>query len=156
MSIEDQPTQQIHRPTTPPAPLPGPLSPANPQPATPTDETFDSGSTEVLSLEEIFDRQTTTQAPQRPVEQPPTARVTAAPVAPAPVTAPVAAPRIGAVPVRSAQSTGESRNRVLGDAAQAWRGGLDRSRTWLTSGDNAVIAATVLIAVLLLLAIGLF
>lgn len=153
MSIEDQPTQQIYRPTTPPpAPLPGPLNPARPQPVTPASDEAGNGTTEVLSLDELFDRaQTaTTPAPARPVEAP-----RAEPVV-APAAAPVAAPRIGAVPVRSVQQTGDGRGRVLGDAAQAWRGGLDRSRAWATAGDNALIAATALLALLLLIAVALF
>ena len=161
MSIEDQPTQQIHRPTTPaPAPLPGPLNlnSAGGQAAATTSDEATAGSTEVLSLDELFERPqpAATQAPSRPVEAPrvePVASFEAPRVEPA---APVAAPRIGAVPVSSASPTAGKRNRVLGDASQAWRGGLDRSRAWVTSGDNAVIVATVVIAVLLLLAIALF
>jgi hypothetical protein len=43
---------------------------------------------------------------------------------------------------------------MRGDAAAAWSAGLRRSRTWLEAGDNAVIAATVLVAVLLLVMVA--
>jgi hypothetical protein len=120
MSIEDQPTQEIRR-TAPPAPMPGSLNPVDDRS---TADAPESGSTEVLSLDDLFD------GPR--------------------------APRIGAVPVAAERQPAASAGRVLGDAATAWRGGLDRSRAWITSGDNTVIVATTLIALLLLLAIALF
>ena len=153
MSIEDQPTQQIRR-TPPPAPIPGSLNPVGDQsPQPPVD-----GSTEVLSLDDLFGapQAATTETP---VTQTPVAEtqapvvVTPTPVAPPPP----AAPRIGAVPVgKDQRPSGGHAGRVLGDAATAWRGGLDRSRAWLTTGDNTVIAATAVIALLLLLAVALF
>ena len=142
MSIEDQPTQQIRLPEN-------------------------SGSTEILSLDDLFDgpQPATTQAPPLPAESP---AVEAPPAEPAAVTppppaaappatpAPPAAPRIGAVPVASAQQTNAGASRPTGGAGEAWRAGLERSRTWLATGDNAVIAATAAIALLLLLAVALF
>jgi hypothetical protein len=153
MSIEDQPTQQIRR-TAPPTPMPGSLNPVGDRPGAP--EPTDDGSTEVLSLDDMFTgpQTATTEAPSRPVDAP-----RAEPVAadPAPVAPPApAAPRIGAVPVRAEPREAGGASRVLGDAASAWRGGLGRSRAWLTAGDNAVIAATAVIALLLLLAVALF
>jgi hypothetical protein len=146
MSIEDQPTQQIRRPQAP-TPMPGPLNPAYQPPV--EQSSADSGSTEVLSLDDLLD------GPSAPAPAPSTP-VPPAPVASAPVSrVEPAAPRIGAVPVRSGQPTHTS-SRLRGDAAVAWRGGLDRSRAWLTSGDNAVIVGTAMIAVLLLLAVALF
>lgn len=134
MSIEDQPTQQIRRPVTP-APMPAPLSPAAAGPvSTESDTSAGAGSTEILSLDDLF------ESPRAVATQPP---------APA-------APRIGAVPVSKASAAGNSRGRRGADAAKVWRDGLERSRAWLTSGDNAVIAATAVIAVLLLLAIAVF
>ncbi|HET6816094.1 MAG TPA: hypothetical protein VFH66_02555 [Mycobacteriales bacterium] len=151
MSIEDQPTQQIRRPGAPtPAPLPGPLNVARSQPPAPPADTA-AGSTEVLSLDDLFERQETptTQVPARPAEAP---RVQ--PVATTPAH-PVEAPRIGAVPVRSAEHRGD-RKRLAGDAAAAWHGGLDRTRSWLSAGDNMLIVGTALAALLLLLAVALF
>jgi len=153
MSIEDQPTQQIRRPEAS-APMPGTLNPTYRTPAPAPPDTAENGSTEVLSLDELLDGP--------PAATPPAA--TAVPITPAPAAAQApapasAAPRIGAVPVRSAQPTtptDSNSSRLRGDAAAAWRGGIDRSRTWLTSGDNAVVAATVLIALFLLLAVALF
>ena len=176
MSIEDQPTQQIQRPGAP-APMPGPLNPAAPPPAPAPEEMADNGSNEVLSLDDLLDGPATpalaspvAAAPAAPAATAATASVETPPVAatpitttpavppappPAPATAP-AAPRIGAVPVRSGQtSTPGTGGRLRGDAVAAWRGGLDRSRTWITAGDNAVIAATVLVALMLLLVVAL-
>ena len=151
MSIEDQPTQQIRRPQAP-TQMPGPLTPAYQPPV--EQSTADSGSTEVLSLDELLDGPAT-PAPSTPVAATPVATT---PVAPTPTYSrpEPAAPRIGAVPVASGEPTTGGNSRLRGDAAAAWRGGLDRSRTWLTSGDNAVIVGTALIALLLLLAVALF
>jgi len=149
MSIEDQPTEQIRRPGAP-TPMPGSLNPAyQPTPPVPDAE---NGSTEVLSLDDLLAGPAAAAPP--PVA---TAPVAAAAVASTPVAAsPPAAPRIGAVPVRSGQSsTPPTSSRLRGDAAAAWRGGLDRSRAWITAGDNAVIAATALVALLLLLVVAL-
>jgi hypothetical protein len=162
MSIEDQPTQQIRRPA-PPAPMPGSLGPVRDHgdPADPADPP-DSGSTEILSLDDLLSgpQAPTTEGPSRPVDSPRVEPVAETPTpaaeTPTPVAPPPAAPRIGAVPVSAEpQRTGRAGG-VLGDAASAWRGSLDRSRAWLTAGDNTVIVATAVIALLLLLAVALF
>jgi hypothetical protein len=141
MNIEDKPTEQIRRPATA-APLPGPLQPGRQQPSAPaTDDSAESGSTEVLSLDDVLDG---------PVTMP-------ASTLPPAAASPPAAPRIGAVPVGTTdQRTDDGHGARRADAVAAWRGGFDRSRAWVSSGDNVVIAATAVIALVLLLAVALF
>ena len=46
------------------------------------------------------------------------------------------------------------RERVISDARKAYDAGLARSRAWLKTGDNALIAATIAAALLLLLVVA--
>lgn len=97
MSIEDQPTQQLRRPAEPP--MPAPLNPTRPQNAAAA-STPDDG-TDVLSLDNLFERQNVATAPQAtttPASTTP-ASTTPAPTSPAPTT-PVAStpPAAPAVP----------------------------------------------------------
>ena len=153
MSIEDQPTQQIRRPQ-PVAPMPGPLTPADSQPATPPVAEPTEGATDVLPLDDIFDAPAAPPRPEAAV--PPAPAPTAAPTQP-PAQAPAPAParRIGAVPATPARREPGLVDRLRGDGAAAWQGGLTRSRDWLSTGDNAVIVATALVALLLLLVVAL-
>ena len=174
MSIEDQPTQQIRRPQ-PAAPMPGPLSPTEAQPAAPPVSDPNDGTTGVLSLDDIFEAPAATAGPEaavaatpapatapepEPAPEPAPPVASAQPVAaPAPVTSPAAPAagqrRIGAVPAAPARRQPGRVDRLRGDGAAAWQGGLTRSRDWLSAGDNAVIVATALVALLLLLVVAL-
>jgi hypothetical protein len=170
MSLEDQPTEQIRR-VQPAAPMPEPMNPAGPPPATsPPGENPNDGTTGVLSIDDLFEAPSTTAspaatttppAPQVTTTAPPSAGPPPAgstPVGPAPATpaAPVdGRPRIGAVP---AAPTGRGRgvtDRLRGCGVAGWPG-LTRSRDWLTTGDNAVIVSTACVVLLLLLAVALF
>src|SRR3954469_19685653 len=84
MSLEDQPTQQLRRPTDPP--MPAGLNPPRPQPTAPA-ETADDGGTDVLSLDNLFEGQTAAAAPMAatsPTPPPPPTRQLAAPAEPLP------------------------------------------------------------------------
>ena len=117
MSFENEPTQQIGRPPST-SPLPGPLNVAG----TPDTE---SDTTEVLSLDQLFD------AHQQPT--PPPAPETQALEAPAP------------------RQSGPSRaDRLRSDVTSAATATWARSRDWLTPADTALVAATVLVTLLLL------
>src|SRR4051794_506453 len=61
MSIEDQPTQQLRRPSDPPTPEPS--NSTRVQPAARA-ESPDDDTTDVISLDNLFERQTTATAPQ--------------------------------------------------------------------------------------------
>src|SRR3954470_7941068 len=97
MSIEDQPTQQLRRPSD--APTPEPLNPTRPQPAARA-ENPDDDTTDVISLDNLFERQATATAPQlRPTPASPPApwRRPVGPAAPPPPGAagrPSAEPRL--------------------------------------------------------------
>jgi hypothetical protein len=146
MSLEDQPTQQIRR-DPPAAPMPGSMNPAGPptEAAAPVENPND-GTTDVLSIDDLFDAPPKTRSPE----------VTAAPPTSTPA-APVGDQRrIGVVPAASNDRPRGFTDRLRGDGVAAWQGGLTRSREWLAVGDNAVIVATAFVAMLLLLAVGLF
>jgi hypothetical protein len=141
---DDAPTQQIRRPA-PPAPLPGPLdltgSSRGPD-RTPAD------TTEVLSLDELMDGAASppVAAPAPPL--PPPAAPPAPPLPPL-VAAPAPAPaaRRGPPPAR---------DRLRADATAALAGAGRRTEDWLRTGDHALIVATAVIAMLLLVAVGSF
>ena len=46
------------------------------------------------------------------------------------------------------------RERVLADAHRAYEAALERSRQWLKTGDNGLIAATALVALLLIVVVA--
>jgi hypothetical protein len=129
--LDDAPTQQL--PVA--APLPGPLNPAQPQ---------GGDGTQVLSVADIFaadDSAVGTAAPAAPV---------------APAVAP-ALPRAAAPPrdrTPAPPRTQPVRHRVQRDAATAATLASRRTRDWITAGDNGVVLATILVALLLILAIG--
>jgi hypothetical protein len=138
---DDTATQQLPRVQPP---LPGSLNPVRRPAADPAPETAEAQSaaqppadaTAELSIDDLM-------GPSRPVQ---TARPVAVPPPPAPSSA---------APVTSAAPAGPSVvDRMRGDAAAAWSAGLTRSRTWLDRGDNAVIAATAVVALLLLVMIA--
>jgi hypothetical protein len=70
-------------------------------------------------------------------------------MAPPSPTAPRAAPKPGAAPK-------PTRDRLRTDAAAAWAGAVRRTRTWLDQGDNAVVAATVAVALLLFIVVTVY
>ncbi len=98
-------------------------------------------------------------APVTPVPAAPTAASPTAPPPPPPAPAAPAEQRIGAVPVAPpAQKTPKGpslADRIRTDAGAAWRGGVSRSHTWLTTGDNAVIVATAIVLLALMLVVAL-
>ena len=141
-------------------PLPGSLDPVR-RPA--ADEAPEAESTAELSIDDLM-------GPARPVAAappvavpPPPPPVPARPVPPTPATPatpaapaapPTAHPATHATP-RPATPAGPSvTDRMRSDAAAAWSAGVRRGRTWLDTGDNAVIAATTFVAVLLLVMVA--
>ena len=116
--------------------------------------------TEVMSLDELMDlaAETSTPAPPQPDRPaatspqppppPPAASRPAMPRRPAPAAAAARAPA-PAVPAGP-----DLRQRVITDARRAYVAGVDRGREWLREGDNGLIAATVALALLLLLVVA--
>ena len=148
MSIENQPTQRLRRPSEPP--MPGSLDPTRPQP---TVGPANDGSTDMLSLDTIFEEPqaaTPTPAPQPLPPVPAERRVAERRVADR---------RVGVVPVATAASSaGRESNhshRLRHDSSAALRGGVAATGHWLTSGDNPLIVVTALVALALVLVIGL-
>jgi hypothetical protein len=112
----------------------------------PLDLTSDAASepdrTEVLSLDDLFDDGTASDA------APATADTATAPV-------PATAERHDPFHAGSAAApTVSTVGRIRDDARTAWDGARTRSRTWLRTGDNALIALTVVVAVLLIVVIA--
>jgi hypothetical protein len=156
MSIENQPTQRIRRP--------------------------DDGSTDVLSLDNLFEGPpaaevtTTPTAPPVASAQPiastqpvdPTQTVDPAePLPPTPVERRMANRRMAdrrlgdrradalpAAPPPAPRQPGAA-HRLQRDATVALRGGAARTGHWFTTGDNALIVATALVALALILVVGL-
>lgn len=153
----DEPTQQLRR-TPPQAPLPGPLNPAG------RTDTESSEPTAVLGLDELFEAQNPVQEARAvPAYEPapapavtptpapvPTYDAAAAPSYPLADPTPLAPPVASAAPYPVATAA-----RLRTDASIAARDTAERLQGWLRAGDNAVIAATIAIAVLLLLAVAL-
>jgi hypothetical protein len=146
MSIEDQPTQQLRR----------------------TSEPASDGSTDVLSLDNLFERQTAAAAPGKPTVPAAEPEAATQPIAPAePPPAPVerrvgerraADRRVGVIPVTASAPTKPQAaigQRLRGDTATAVRGGTTRARDWFITGDNALIIATALVAAMLILVVAL-
>jgi hypothetical protein len=172
MSLEDQPTQQLRRPTDPP--MPAGLNPTRPQPTAPV-ETADDGGTDVLSLDNLFEGQTA--APKATTSPtPPAAATTQLPVPAEPLPAePLPAERrvperrvaerrvtdrrVAVVPVTtSAAPEGRQQDlgqRLRGDSTAAMRGGMTQLRDWFTTGDHLLIVATILVALMLVLVVAL-
>jgi hypothetical protein len=170
MSIENQPTQRLRRPSEPP--MPAPLDPTRPQEAVPAG-TPDDGSTDVLSLDNLFERQTAAAAPEvttTPAATPATSVQPAGPVEPSPPASVerrvaerrVADRRVGnrradATPAAAAPVSRQSApaHRLRHDTNTALRSGVTRTGRWFTTGDNALIVVTALVALALVLVIGL-
>jgi hypothetical protein len=150
MSFEDEPTQQLRRPA-PPAPMPGPLDlTATPSDASAApDAETGTDQTDVLSLDEML-------SPPAPVSSREPAPVQSAPTAmaaPTVTTEPVEALPRGSVEL--ARPAGPSLARRVGtDARAAVDAGWRRGRTWIGEADNLLIAATVLVALLLIIVVA--
>lgn len=168
----DAPTQRIVRPDTKTQAiprLPGGLDPAR---SSDTARVQDD-STQVMSLDELMDlaaepRVRAQPAPPPPVTLPPAPPVPApapSPVAPSPVATaprqvpptPAARPRTepGQMTVLLARMRADGQ-RILGDARHASSAGMTVSRRWLETADNALITATVLVTLLLLIIVAAF
>jgi hypothetical protein len=143
--MTEDPTQRIYRPghhsrdaaDAPTTAMPGPLNLA----AAPDDTAADSSTTDVLSLDELFDGQqaapTWTAMPVVPVRSEP---MTPAPVAPA----------------RPPAARPAARSRLRSDAAAAWDDAVRHTHAWLRRADNALMLLTALVAVCLILAVAAF
>ena len=157
MSFEE-PTQRVRRPDAaaeaPTTALPGPLNLAE---ESPRDA---SGTTDVLSLDELFDGQTPSTEPAGSTEPAHRATVDEAPTWTAmPVVSvrsePVAMPDRDATPAAPAGTTpAPLGGRVRSDATAAWEAAVRRTRAWLAHDDNGLTLATALVAVILIIAIA--
>src|SRR3954451_11087398 len=170
MSIEDQPTQQLRRPSD--APTPEPLNPTRPQPAARA-ENPDDDTTDVISLDNLFERQATATAPQlrpTPASAPVASTQPVGPAEPSPPEAVerrsgerrladrrVAERRAGAVPAAPVPASPRPapNHRLRSDTTSAVHKGVTRTGHWFTTGDNALIVVTALVALALILVIGL-
>lgn len=147
---DDTATQRLPRVQPP---LPGSLNPvrrpaADPAPETAPD-TAEGESTAELSIDDLM-------GPTRPARSVAPAAVPPPPP-PAAVRppAPPAAHPAAHAPEPPVPATGPSlTDRLRSDAATAWSAGMRRTQTWLGQGDNAVIVATVLVALLLLVMVA--
>ena len=142
----DAPTQQIRRPgTTPPLPAGLDLTRSS-------DTARVHDSTEVMSLDELMDlaAEPYPGATTRPHVVP----------APAPQPAPAVQPPKPAEPAQPSPTNlllermRSDGRRMLGDAQRASATGMTTARQWLESNDNALIAATVLVTLLLLIIVA--
>lgn len=161
--MTEDPTQRIVRPAgrtgyaadAPTTAMPGPLNLAgDPEPV------GDTSTTDVLSLDELFDTEPVPQ-PAPPASEQTAPTWTAMPVVSVrsePMTAPpTAAPR----PTSAAQAATPAPgpgvgSRLRSDAAAAWDDTVRRSRAWLGRDDNALMLLTALVAVCLILAVAAF
>jgi hypothetical protein len=112
--------------------------------------------TQVMSLDELMDlaaepRSDAVTTPMPAPLNPATPRSTPAPAPqPAPaIAAPPPAPT--SRPARAVATGPDLRQRVWDDTRRVYNAGLARSREWLKTGDNTLIAATAGVALLLLL-----
>jgi hypothetical protein len=150
----DAPTQQIRRPGTVPR-LPGGLDPSRS-----SDTARVNDSTEVMPLDELMDL----AAEPRPAA---TTQLHAVAAAPPQLSYPASGahpyipqpqPQPQRKPTDAAPATGGGAptlmRRIRADARRASATGMTRLRQWLESNDNALIAATVLITLLLLVVVA--
>jgi hypothetical protein len=148
----DAPTQQIRRPGTVPR-LPGGLDPSRS-----SDTARVNDSTEVMPLDELMDL----AAEPRPAA---TTQLHAVAAAPPQLSYPASGahpyipqPQPQRKPTDAAPATGGGApmlmRRIRADAQRASATGMTRLRQWLESNDNALIAATVLITLLLLVVVA--
>jgi hypothetical protein len=174
--MTEDPTQRIYRPDNrsryaadaPTTAMPGPLNLAG----APDDTAADSSTTDVLSLDELFEGPGSA-SPAGPAV-PASPAVAAAPVAPptgetAPTwtampVVPVRSEPMTPAPVAPARpsATGPAgtrpaaRSRLRSDAAAAWDDTVRHTRAWLGRDDNALMLLTALVAVCLILAVAAF
>jgi hypothetical protein len=120
--------------------LPGPLNLAGSQDA------GANGTTDVLSLDELFDGQSPPDASPTVDEAPTWTAMPVIPVRSEPLTPAGAAAPGGAQPAPLG-------GRVRTDAAAAWKGAVRRTRAWLVRDDHGLTLMTALIAVILILAV---
>jgi hypothetical protein len=121
--------------------------------------------TQVMPLDELMDlaaepRDDTATMPIATTPSPALAASTRTPAPLNPAT-PRATPRPTARPTARPQQpqprvdTGpDLRDRVMADARRAYEAGLAQGRGWLKRGDNALIAATLAVTLVLLLVVG--
>ena len=142
----EAPTQQIRRPGTTP-PLPAGLDLTRSSDTARVDE-----STEVMSLDELMDL----AAEPHPgaTTQPHVVPSPAAPPAPAVQPPKPAEPRQPSPTNLLLERMRSDGRRILGDAQHASATGMTAARQWLESNDNALIAATAFVTLLLLIVVA--
>jgi hypothetical protein len=171
-AASEEPTQQLRVTGTR---LPGPLDPARPSGGDATGTHHRSGTqsrpgtqgssgteskprTEVLSIHDLMDGPP--GAPQV-ATGPAVATAPAAPAAeplPTPAASPAPRPAAAPAPVPAvpapARERSEVAERLRADAAAAWDGARRRTADWLRQGDNALIVATAVVALLLVIVLA--
>jgi hypothetical protein len=149
MSFEE-PTQRVRRPEAvedaPTSAAPGPLNLAG------RTDADDSSTTDVLSLDELFDGQPDPAAaePTAPSTLAEAPTWTAMPVVPV-RSEPVRPLDADAAPSQEPSPLG---GRVRSDAAAAWDGAVRRTREWLARDDNGLTLTTALVAVILIITVS--
>lgn len=157
----EEPTQRIythrgdragHAADAPTTAMPGPLNLAGA--AEPDTAHSDASATNVLSLDELFETDTTADSPAPPTAQeaPTWTAMPVVPVRSEPLSPPPA-PTPPAAPARTAPGMGD---RLRSDAAAAWHETVRRTRAWLAHGDNGLMLLTALVAVILIMAVAAF
>jgi hypothetical protein len=159
IDTDETATQQLPRVQPP---LPGSLDPvrrtSTAETTAPAPTSSDGhDSTAVLSLDDLMGPPQPVQTAPSVAVPPPPPPVAAVPT-PTPTPAPPATtsvhPASRPTPPPTTASGPSVADRVRRDAAAAWSAGMRRSQDWLSTGDNAVIAATALVALLLLVMVA--
>ena len=157
---DEAPTQELRRT---PAPVSGPLDLTSDRQLRPSVGPRHAERTEILSIDDLMDGGERVDELQPLVVDPYPAAATVgppAPTAPPPVAPPPVAPpaivRRGRPPSRSAPRAREVRDRLLTDASAMLSRAGRQAESWLRTDDNALIVATTIIAVLLLVAVAAF
>jgi hypothetical protein len=134
-------------------PLPGSLDPVRrPAAEEPVPEPPAPDATAELSIDDLMGSARPVQTAPPVAVPPPPPPVAAVPTPPPAPASSHAASR--PTPAPAAPAGPSVADRVRGDAAAAWSAGMRRSRAWLGEGDNAVIAATAFVALLLLVMVA--
>jgi len=151
----DAPTQRIQRPEPTRAipRLPDGLNPARSHTGR-----VDDDATDVLSLDELMELAAEPQTQPRPAPPqaaPPTVTHATPPRPAPPQPAQPARPARPAKPARTGPSPASLlAQRVRADASRAGQLTWERSRAWLTTGDNGLIAATAFVTLLLIVIVA--
>ena len=155
--MTEDPTQRIIRPDShagyaadaPTTAMPGPLNLTGER-----EPAGDASTTDVLSLDDLFDTEPApTEAPTASESAPTWTAMPVVSVRSEPMTSAPAAPAPASAASGTAPAAG---SRLRSDAAAAWDDTVRRTRAWLARDDNALMLLTTFVAVCLILAVAAF